>query len=332
LLLKALKFKHFGCICGMKFRDVTIVLDPNYQLILDKFNRMLEREKRSDKTREVYGYFALVFLFYLQKNGIPFKKTDKETIEHFQDFLEEDRKTLAQNSINTFRSVIRGLLQYNDLMDVAAKIKLTGVPRKDPTPLSKAQLSAFFEAMQTVVKEKNPPTLEWLKERNELMAQFFFETGLRISELVNVCQSNIDLENKQVIVVSGKGNKSRRLNLNPEWYKRYQKFNSNSRPSDSNPRAEQSSPYLFLTKEGSKMTPHWIEILMKRACIESGIYKNPQTFEVFTPHDLRKSFATYIDAPIEVAAELLGHESFQTTRRYRKITDAQLKKAGFPKV
>lgn len=294
--------------------------------LYDDFIAHLSRERRSPDSIKTYGYFAKLFFIWVETNKYDLNLIDFKHIEEFIDFVNERGKdkregAVSQNTENLIRSTLRGILFYNDRADIANKIKLVGVDKKDPIPLTQQQLIVFFDGVHEIVKEKDAHVADWLRLRNKLFFIFFFETGCRISEVCNLTRDRFDLVNNQIIV-TGKRKKTRKVNLNRDWYRQYLKLSQ----------INKDNTYVFTTKEGTIMRSRWIETLMQRICLARGLYRNPETFETFTPHDLRKTYATEMNAPIEVIAKLLGHNSLDTTGIYRKIKDTQLKAAGFPKL
>jgi len=134
-----------------------------------------------------------------------------------------------------------------------------------------------------------------IKERNNLILDFLFYSGLRISELTNIRHNHWQGNS---LKVWGKGNKVRYIFL-PEFLAGY--FQPNSKD------------YLFLTKTGQKLTEAWIRIMIKRKCERAGIVKN------ITPHTFRRSFATLLNskgARLTTIQKLLGHSNLETTASY----------------
>lgn len=131
-------------------------------------------------------------------------------------------------------------------------------------------------------------------ERNKLILDFLFYSGLRVKELVNIRHN--DWQGNS-LKVWGKGNKVRYVFL-PDFLSKY---------------FQPKKDYLFLTNQGNKLTETWVRIMLKRKCQRAGIGKN------ITPHTFRRSFATLLNskgARLTTIQKLLGHSNLETTAGY----------------
>jgi integrase/recombinase XerD len=132
-------------------------------------------------------------------------------------------------------------------------------------------------------------------QRNNLIFDFLFYSGLRVSELVNIRHS--DWEGKS-LRVHGKGNKIRTVFLPPFL------------AAELNPNY---SVYLFTNHKQKPLSPLVIRQIIQQRVKKSGIEKK------ITPHSFRRSFATHLHnqkAQLTTIQMLLGHESITTTERY----------------
>jgi len=139
--------------------------------------------------------------------------------------------------------------------------------------------------------EKNPK----IHERNNLILDFLFYSGVRINELVNI--KHQDWQSNQLRVL-GKGNKVRFVLL-PEFLIKH--FNPISQD------------YLFTNQRGNPIKAEYIRWLLKARTEKAGINKK------ITPHTFRRSFATLLyrnGAQLLTIQQLLGHSSVQTTEKY----------------
>ena len=153
--------------------------------------------------------------------------------------------------------------------------------------------------------------------RDKLIIEMLYATGVRVSELINIKLSDIDFDNKR-IVVCGKGNKERIVYYGDyasealyEYLETHPKRNHN---------------YLFMNSRGGKITDrgirYIIDNIMKRLSVKTHV----------TPHVLRHTFATDMlnnGCDIRVVQELLGHSSLRTTEIYTHVTNEQLKKVYY---
>ena len=140
-------------------------------------------------------------------------------------------------------------------------------------------------------KEKNPK----IHQRNNLLLDFLFYSGLRINELVNIKHS--DWRGNQ-LRVQGKGNKVRYALLPPFLVNYFNPY---------------SSDYLFTNGKGQPIKTEYIRSLLKTRTEEANLKKK------ITPHTFRRSFATLLHnhgAQLTTIQQLLGHTSIQTTETY----------------
>lgn len=155
--------------------------------------------------------------------------------------------------------------------------------------------------------------------RTKAMFELLYATGIRISELINLRFSNLDLNN-DLIRVEGKGSKERVVPIN-ETSKKYLLLYLNDyrnlliKPNKIN-------DYIFLNNLGTKISRVGVFKLIKSEAIRANIKKD------VSPHVFRHSFATHLlnnGANLRVIQELLGHSSISTTQVYTHVTDSHLR-------
>ena len=154
--------------------------------------------------------------------------------------------------------------------------------------------------------------------RNKAMLELLYATGLRISELVNLKLTDIDLTNDFIRVV-GKGKKERLVPITDIaehflniYIKQYRNEILKSHTSD----------YLFISNSYKNISRQAFFKFLKAECQRSGITKN------VSPHVLRHSFATHLlknGADLRIIQELLGHEDISTTEIYAHLVNEKLK-------
>ena len=158
-----------------------------------------------------------------------------------------------------------------------------------------------------------------LGQRNRLILEVLYASGVRVSELVNIKLKDI---NDEEIKVLGKGNKERITRIGDyareildlylsEGYKELNKDNSE---------------YLFLNNNGKKLTTRGIRFILDE------IIRNTNVKKKISPHMLRHSFATHLlneGCDILSVQELLGHESLTATAIYTHVSTDRLKDVYF---
>lgn len=157
-------------------------------------------------------------------------------------------------------------------------------------------------------------------ERNKLMVKTTLNLGLRVSELVNLKWSHINLEIGVVDLKQCKGGKDRRVFMNvPDcrelalWKKKEKKWLD----------IKDNPNFVFTTRKNTKISTRYVRAMMKRQCERAGLDTS------IHPHTLRHTFATDLyrkTKDIEMVRKALGHEKIETTMIYTHIVDDELEK------
>lgn len=280
---------------------------------IDKYLEYLKVERKySNKTILSYKDDLIEYNEFLGNNFTNILNIDMNIVNNYMKYL-YDRK-ITKSSISRKLSSIRGLYNYLVREDIIKENHFNKIqnPKRElylPKFLKDEELDKIFS-----VCNSNNPT----EERDTLIIELLYATGVRVSELVNIKIKDINREEK-LIKVLGKSNKERMVIYNNHTKKAldtylkdgYNYFN------------KKSSEYLILNKNGNKLSERYIrEIINKKVSQASLDIK-------ISPHTLRHTFATDIlenGADLMTVKELLGHESLNTTSIYTHITNEQIKK------
>ena len=280
---------------------------------IDKYLEYLKVERKySNKTILSYKDDLIEYNEFLGNNFTNILNIDMNIVNNYMKYL-YDRK-ITKSSISRKLSSIRGLYNYLLREDIIKENHFNKIqnPKRElylPKFLKDEELDKIFS-----VCNSNNPT----EERDTLIIELLYATGVRVSELVNIKIKDINREEK-LIKVLGKGNKERMVIYNNHTKKAldtylkdgYNYFN------------KKSSEYLILNKNVNKLSERYIrEIINKKVSQASLDIK-------ISPHTLRHTFATDIlenGADLMTVKELLGHESLNTTSIYTHITNEQIKK------
>ena len=182
-------------------------------------------------------------------------------------------------------------------------------PRKLPNYLTEEEVDALLD-----IKLDNA-----FSYRNKAMLELLYATGIRVSELINLRVSDIDLHNA-IIRVMGKGSKERIIPLGDvaiKYIDIYMKEYRNQLLKD------RTSEYLFINNLRNKLSRQGFFKIIKKECKFKGINKN------VSPHVLRHSFATHLlsnGADLRVIQDLLGHSDISTTQIYTHLANEKIKK------
>ena len=239
------------------------------------------------------------------------------SFEQLQAFLFDTFKTCTSPA--TQARVLAGIhawyrfLLYKNYIDQDPSELLEG-PRKEkhlPTILSLDEINEMVSAIDLSSNEGH---------RNRAMIEMLYGSGLRVSELVNLKQSNIYLD-EQYMLIEGKGSKQRLVPLSPvaeEWYRYWLDERATW------PLKSESKDIAFVNRYGRPLTRAMVFTIVKRLCAAAGISKT------VSPHTLRHSFATHLlqnGADLRIIQQLLGHEDLATTEIYTHLEVTDLRKA-----
>jgi len=219
------------------------------------------------------------------------------------------RSTARQ--LSSFRRFYRFLLRESVIQeDPTIKIDMPRIGRSLPQSLTEGEVEALLAA---------PDVSDPLGHRDRTMLEVLYATGLRVSELINLQQSEINL-NQGVLRIVGKGDRERLIPLGDEAQNWIREFIAGPRTEIL---LERQTDYLFPTRRGDRMTRqafwHIIKRYSKLAEIDSKM----------SPHTLRHAFATHLlnnGADLRVVQMLLGHSDLSTTQIYTHIAREGLKR------
>ncbi|MFC1752416.1 tyrosine recombinase XerC [Thermoproteota archaeon] len=155
--------------------------------------------------------------------------------------------------------------------------------------------------------------------RNRSVCELIFSSGLRISELVSMNLSNIDLDAKEIKIL-GKGNKERIVLFGEKAKTCLLSYLDNVRSSW----MKKDTDAVFLSQRGERLTARSIQRMILSESVKQGLDKH------ITPHTLRHSFATSLfdgGADLRTVQELLGHSSLSTTQIYTHLSNEKIQES-----
>ncbi|MBT8099974.1 MAG: site-specific tyrosine recombinase XerD [Gammaproteobacteria bacterium] len=218
------------------------------------------------------------------------------------------RSTARQ--LSSFRRFFRYIMREGmRKSDPTADIEMPRIGRSLPKTLTEDEVEALLNA---------PNTDEPLGHRDRTMLELLYATGLRVSELINLKQSQINF-NQGVLRIVGKGDRERLIPLGDESQRWIRDFIDGPRMEIL---LERQTDYLFPTRRGDRMTRQAFWHIIKRYAEKSGIGKK------MSPHSLRHAFATHLlnhGADLRVVQLLLGHSDLSTTQIYTHVARERLK-------
>ena len=155
--------------------------------------------------------------------------------------------------------------------------------------------------------------------RNRSIIETMYSSGLRVSEVIGLCWSNVFLE-EGFLKVLGKGDKERLVPIGKDAIKYMKEYYSDIRSLV--PVKPDFKDTLYLNRRGRQLTRQMIFLIVKDGVRMADIKKN------ISPHTFRHSFATHLvegGADLRAVQEMLGHESITTTEIYTHLDKEYLK-------
>ncbi len=283
------------------------------QMLLDEFLGYISAEKGLAKnTVESYTRDLRKFLKYLQTADVhSFTEVKRDQIMEF--LMGEKERGLKPSSLARHLVSVKVLFAYlaqeklitQDISSVLDSPKLWSLL---PETLSEAEVSAIIEA---------PVTTKAAGLRDRAMFELLYATGMRVSELVNIKVSDLNVD-VGFLRVMGKGSKERLVPVGSRaifWAKKYL--------ADARPKVAQDLlvQNLFLNQHGHGFTRQTIWMVLRAQAKRARVKKR------VTPHMLRHSFATHLlsnGADLRVVQEMLGHADISTTQIYTHVDKDRL--------
>ena len=284
-------------------------------MMINEFLNYLKFERnRSDLTIKNYGEDLRAFEeFYGNLDSrLSWESVDSDIIRDWMESMMD--KGNNATSINRRLSALRSFYRFalaRKLVDKDPVHGVTGPKKGRPLPqfLKENEMDRLLDA------ESWTERFEDVRDRMVIMT--FYETGIRLSELIGLDDSMVDFSNRQ-LKVTGKRNKQRVIPFGEELLAMLRDY-MKCRDKEVNRQSEA----LFVSAKGQRMTSSQV-----RGAVRKNLSK-VCTLKKRTPHVLRHTFATAMlnnKAGIESVKKLLGHESLSTTEIYTHTTFEQLKR------
>lgn len=290
----------------------------NSDVVLDSFLRYISSERKySEYTLSNYNKDILEFQDFLKSNSfgnliVPTNNAGRYYTAFLNEHYRKPRSVARKlSSLRSFYKycVREGYCEKNPFSDVSA-------PKLDKT-LPKF---LYIEEIEVLFDSINTSTV--LGIRDYALLEFMYGTGVRVSELCSIQETDIDYINKQVIVL-GKGNKERYLPLHGLIIDALQEYVSYARGELQVKNKKEISNNLFLNNHGGPLTPRGVRDILTRL-----VQRASESYKI-SPHMLRHTFATHLlnnGADLITVQELLGHSNLSTTQIYTHISKEILKR------
>ncbi len=284
--------------------------DPLIELFLDhlKIDKGSSPHTISAYSRDLYQF----------KKEFPLLLEVTETsVQKFLSILKkkDQKSTSIARKVSSLKQFYQFLVREDSIKDDPTLLIESPVQTKKlPKALSEQNMLALLKAADQGIEYqgKNSPLL---RLRDQAMIYLLYATGVRVSELIGIEVSKIDIE-AGVVRVLGKRNKERLIPFAPVAGKKVIEYLEKSRPS-----LHPKSEHLFLGQNGESLTRQGFWKILKKlahlAGLKAGIH----------PHQLRHTFATDLlraGMNLRSLQLLLGHVDLQTTEIYTHIAKDSL--------
>ncbi len=283
-----------------------------YKSLITKFKTYLIAERNASYntvlsyTTDLFDFFNYVFYEIKIKN---IQDVTKLVVRSYITKLQNlgYKKSSISRKINTLRAFFKFLVKKK-ILQTNPILYLSSIKKEKSLPsfLTKEEIEKLFSLIQPV---------DFISARDRAILELLYSSGLRISELAQLTEDDIDLY-EGLVTVQGKGGKERTVPVGSvavNYIREYLKYKY-----ELGIRKKE----LFLNKFGNKLSVRGIRKIVTKWVNKAAIHKK------VSPHTFRHTFATHLlDAGCDLRSiqEMLGHQSLSTTNIYTHLTLERLK-------
>ena len=249
---------------------------------------------------------------FILNNKINYKNMDYNEAKEYVIYLNKknDAKSTISRKLSSLRTFYKYLVLNNKVE--SNPFLLVSSPKKEK------RIPKFinYNNMEEILNVPNIKTKEGQRER--VILEVLYASGVRVSELVNIKLKDIDFSNKNILIF-GKGSKERLVSFGDyalEYINLYLKEGRNLLLDGV------KSDYLIVGKKSEKLTTRRVEQIIDDIIKKTSIKLN------ITPHMFRHTFATHLldnGCDLLVVQELLGHASLSSTEIYTHVSNEHLR-------
>lgn len=310
------------------------MIEPTFQSLLQNFflKRLMQQRNVSQNTISSYRDTFRLFFEYLRSkyrmapSDITIEQLNSEYVEDFCNYLTEER-TCSSSTINNRLSAIKSFLKYviEQNPEFSNTIKGTLL-----LPFRKQEKKAmcFITKEEFDIYLSICDTSTHIGARDKLMLLILYNTGVRVSELLEIKYSDIRYLNtpgNSSIKIYGKGRKERVVPIWRSTAKYIRKYTDIFNIS--------GDDKLFINKNGVPMTRSGVYGRIEKLTELSSAIIPSLKLKTITPHSFRHSVAmNLLEAHVDLStiAIWLGHSSIETTHKYM-VADLELKRKAMEK-
>ena len=255
------------------------------------------------------------FFYYLERESLSFLDVVYDDLRFYLMYLKEEKND-SNSSIDRKLSSLRGFYKYlaNEGYIEKNVFSLVNGPKKDK------KLPRYFEYNELEELFSVPDDTP-MGQRDLLILEMLYGTGVRVGELVNIKVKDIDFSSHSILIL-GKGNKERIVTYGEYCSDALKKYLD-----DGYHRLNiKNNEYLLLNKNGEGLTERGVRYILDQIIKKTSLNKS------ISPHMLRHSFATHLlneGCDLISVQKLLGHESIKATQIYTHVTTDRLKEVYY---
>ena len=280
---------------------------------IDRFIEYLKYQRNySNFTCNNYNKDLNEYNSFILSNKINYKNMDYNEAKEYVIYLNKknDAKSTISRKLSSLRTFYKYLVLNNKVE--SNPFLLVSSPKKEK------RIPKFinYNNMEEILNVPNIKTKEGQRER--VILEVLYASGVRVSELVNIKLKDIDFSNKNILIF-GKGSKERLVSFGDyalEYINLYLKEGRNLLLDGV------KSDYLIVGKKSEKLTTRRVEQIIDDIIKKTSIKLN------ITPHMFRHTFATHLldnGCDLLVVQELLGHASLSSTEIYTHVSNEHLR-------
>ena len=287
--------------------------DKKKNALIDGFiDHLWLEDGLSKNTLNSYRFDLYNFIDWLNQNKtLDLESVTRSDIQQYLSFKFPFSKARSiSRLLSTLRRFYRFLYREKKITsDPTLQIQKPKIPKSLPKSLSEDEVESLLNAPDVNID---------IGLRDKAMIELLYACGLRVTELVNIQLTELNLVDG-IIRVTGKGDKTRLVPMGEEAMDHIQRYLSLARE---NILKNKKSKYLFVTHHGQSMTRQTFWHSLKKYSIIANIKQS------ISPHVLRHAFATHLinhGADLRVVQMLLGHSDISTTQIYTHVARERLK-------
>lgn len=236
------------------------------------------------------------------------------------DIKPNDLANFLEFQLSCDMSISTSLRRLSSIKSFLIFLKKEGLMDKDipeiipPKKAEHLPVCLSFEEVETLLDAPDLKKNDGI--RDKAMLELMYSSGLRVSELLLLERSKIDLLHN-IVTIIGKGNKERKIPVGEYASSFIKKYIEEVR----NKNSGRNNKVLFLSKYGKPLSRQYFFKVIKKYAQEAGIIKN------ISPHTLRHCFATHMlenGAQLRAVQEMLGHSNIATTQIYTHLSTKRI--------